>query len=203
MHKIFISRYIDKALAIGLLLIVLMVGYVFIKYVYLQQLNNLSLEIELKESKNAKVSSILANEKKLRNKISQQKIAINKNKIFLNSNKPVTATSELQNLIKNIIATHSAANILTIKPYPVRKHDDYSETSLEIRIKDIGHKELHKVLYMIESKAPLLFVNELDIRFTQRKYRSTSKSKKRLDRLGVIMVVSGFYRELPGGIQSS
>ena len=89
MHKIFISRYIDKALAIGLLLIVLMVGYVLIKYVYLQQSNNLSLVIELRKNKNAKVSSILANEKKLRDEIDQQKIAIKKNKIFLNSNKPV------------------------------------------------------------------------------------------------------------------
>ena len=200
MQKLFINRHIDGVLAIGLLLIVLLGGYVFIKQVYLQQLSKLNYEIELKKKKNAKVNSILANEKELRDEIDQQKIAINKNIIFLNSNKPVTAASELQNYLKNIIGTHSNAKILTIKPYPAQEHADYSETSLEIRMKDIDHKELAKVLYVIESNDPLLFIKELDVKLIRRRFTSSVQSKNNRVKLGVIMVVNSFYRKLPGEI---
>ncbi len=198
MHSPFINTQIDKILAIGILLVGLVAGYGFVQYVYLEQLHNINYEIELKKKRNARVDSILASEKYFREIISQQKSINNKNKIFLNSKKSATAASELQNYLKRLIARHSKAKILAIKPYPVTNYDDYSETSLEIRIKDIGHKELHKVLFMIESRSPILLIKELDIKRDRLQYKSIVKLKDTAAKLTVTMVVSGFYRELPG-----
>ncbi len=201
MHSPFINTQIDRILAIGILLAGLGAGYGFIQYVYLEQLHNFNYEIELKKKRNARVDSILASENDLRSKIRQQKNINKKNKIFLNSKKPATAASELQNYLKQLISRQSKAKILAIKPYPVTKFDDYSETSLEIRIKDIDHKDLHKVLFMIENRKPVLLIKELDIKLGQLNLKSFVKSSGAAARLSVTMVVSGFYRELSGESQ--
>lgn len=200
MHRIFINRQIDGILAVCILLLGLIAGYLSVKHVYLEQLISLNNEIELKKKKNAKINSILANEKGLRIKIQQQKNSNNKNKIFLTSNDSATAASDLQNYLKKLIATYSNAKILTIKPYPVLEHDEYSEASLEIRIKDIGHEGLHNVLYRIENNAPVLLIKELDIKLTQLRFKSVVTSKDKQEKLAVTMVVSGFYRESSGDI---
>jgi len=202
MHSPFINSQIDRVLAVSILLVGLIAGYVFIKYVYLEQLINLNHEMELMKKKNAKINSILASEKSLRDKIQQQKNTNNNNKVFLNSEKPPTAASELQNYLKKLIARNSKAKILAIKPYPVLKYDNYSETSLEIRLKDIGHKELYKILFFIESKSPVLLIKELDIKRNQLKYKSIVSSKDNQPKLDVTIVVSGFFRELPGEVKS-
>lgn len=200
MHKIFINTGIDRILAIALLLAGLGAGYVFVKYVYLEQLTRLSHDIELKKKKNGKIDSILVREKDIRVKINQRKSNIRRNKIFLTGGKAATAVSELQNKIKQLIAKNSKAKIQTIKPYPVLEYDDYAEASLEIRIKDIGHQGLHRVLYEIENHSPVLLIGELDIKLTQLRYTALVKEKEEPKKLAVTMVVSGFFRESAGEI---
>ncbi len=198
MHSPFINSQVDKALALGFLLVILIAGFGFIQYVYVEKLRDFDLTLELKKKKSAKIDSILANESELREKIKQQNDINNRNKIFLNSKKPATAASELQNFLKTLISRQSKAKIIAIKPYPVTKYDNYSETSLEIRIKDINHQDLHKVLFMIENRSPALLIKELDIKRDQLQYKSVVESKDAAAKLNVTMVVSGFYRELPG-----
>ena len=195
MHKTFINKEIDKILAVMLLLAGLVGGYLLVKHVYLEQMVKLSHEIELQKRKNAKVDSILAGERELRIKINEQKSNIRRNKIFLSGRKSATAVSELQNKIKNLVSKNSKGKIQTIKPYPVLIYDDYSEASLEIRIKDISHQGLHRVLYEIESHSPVLLINELDIKLSQLRYSALVEEKDENKKLAVTMVVSGFFRQ--------
>lgn len=196
MNRTFINKDIDKILAVMLLLAGLVGGYLFVKHVYLDQMVKLSHEIELQKRKNAKVDSILAGERELRIKINEQKSNIRRNKIFLSGRKSATAVSELQNKIKNLVSKNSKGKIQTIKPYPVLIYDDYSEASLEIRIKDISHQGLHRVLYEIESHSPVLLINELDIKLSQLRYSALVEEPDDSKKLAVTMVVSGFFRQL-------
>jgi hypothetical protein len=200
MHSPFINREIDRILAVTLLLATLAAGYVFARYVYLERLIEVGHEIELKKKKNAKINSILANEKDIRVKINQQKGNILRNKIFLSGGKAATAITELQNSIKLLVSKNSRARIETIKPYPVLQYDNYSEASLEIRIKDISHQGLLEVLYKIESNSPVLLINELNIKLSQVRYTTLVEEKEKTKKLAVTMVVSGFFREPAGGV---
>ena len=200
MYSVFIGKQVDKFLALGLLLTCLTTVYLFAKYVYLDQLEILGSEIELKKKKNAKIDSILVDEKTLRTRIRQQQNLIRKNNIFLNSSDSTAAASELQNYIKKLIATNSKAKIQTIKPFPVFEHGNYSEASLEIRIRDIGHQGLQRILYMIENKSPVLLIKELDIKQTQLHFKSVVKPKDKEEKVSVTVVVSGFYRAKPGEV---
>ena len=200
MHSIFINKQVDRVLALGLLLLVIASAYAFIQHVYLAQIKSLNSEIEIKKKRNAKIDSILKNEKAVKSEIAKQTRINRKNKIFLSGKKPATAASELQNYMKRLIATYTKATIVTIKPYPVIEHDDYSEASLEIRLKDVGHKGLHNVLFRIESNAPVLIMRELDIKLTQLRYKTVVEASEEKEKLAVTMVISGFYRGLAGQI---
>ncbi len=173
-------------------------GYYFVRHVYLDQLFGLDNEIELIKKKNMKINLILASDKDLRTKINKQKNSIQRNKIFLAGNKPAAAVSELENIVKRLIATNSKGKILAIKPLAIVEHSEFSEASLEITISGIDHLGLQKALYMIENKSPVLLIKELDIKSIQRRYTSIVKSEKKKEQLGVSVVVSGFFRESSG-----
>lgn len=199
MHSIFITKEIDRILAVVILLGLIAGGFVFFRYAYFEQVVDLHHDIEMKKRKNAKIDSILAREKELRIKINQKKSNIRSNRIFLSSGKSATAISELQNTVKTLISKNSKARIQTIKPFPVLKYDDYSEASLEIRIKDISHLGLQRVLYAIETHSPVLLINELNIKVAQLRYSTLVDESDEQKKMAVTMVVIGHFRELAGG----
>jgi hypothetical protein len=199
MHSIFITKEIDRILAVVILLGLIAGGFVFFRYAYFEQVVDLHHEIEMKKRKNAKIDSILAREMELRIKINQKKSNIRSNRIFLSSGKSATAISELQNTVKTLISKNSKARIQTIKPFPVLKYDDYSEASLEIRIKDISHQGLQRVLYAIETHSPVLLINELNIKVAQLRYSTLVDENDEQKKMAVTMVVIGHFRELAGG----
>ena len=200
MHNIFITKEFDRILAVAILLALFASGVAIFRYVYIEQLINLHQDIELKKRKNAKIDSILVRENELRIKINQQKSNIRSNRIFLSGAKSATAISELQNTVKVLIAKNSRAIVQTIKPYPVLKYEDYSEASIEIRVKDIGHQEIQRVLYSVESNSPVLLIKELDIKLTQLRYKALVEEEEEEKKLAVTMVISAFFREAPGSL---
>ncbi len=198
MHNPVISNAIDRILAIVILLTLLAGGYLLVRYVYLEQLTSLSHELEVLKKKHAKIDSILVSEKELKKQIRELKVRTQKNKLFLNNKNSATAASELQNYIKRLVGTYSKAKISSIKPYPVKTYDDYSETSLEISLLEISHDDLHRLLYNIENNAPVVLVREIEIKLARRKYRPLVKSEVEPTRMGASMVVSSFFREVAG-----
>jgi hypothetical protein len=198
MHKTIINTQVDKILALALLVVVLSGAYTFARFVYFEGLVSFNHEIELRKRKNAKIDSILTNEEQIRANIKEQKGIISANRAFLNGQKSATAVSELQNYVKQLIRDHSNAKIQAIKPYPAVRHKNYTEASLEVRVKNIGHKDLHKVLYMFESKSPILLVKELDIRYSRKNYSKIIETGEELKSLVVTIVVSGFFRDTLG-----
>ena len=194
MNEIYFSSYVDKALAILLLLLVIFSGFFLFNYVYLNQITTYINEIELGQKKYAKINSIISNQKEFDRTLKQEKSKLHKNLIFLKNSNPATAASELQNYVKRIIAANSKAKVLTIKPYPVVDHDDYFETSLEIRLKAVSHNELQKLLYRIESNKPLLLVREVDVKRNRILFKSLIKNKDEKIQLNVNLIISGFFK---------
>lgn len=189
------NKLAEKFLAVSILLVLFLFAFFIFDKFYIDHLISAQQQIELKQKKLVKVNSILAKEKELNKLIKQKNIKSQKNRLFLKNNIPSTASSELQNKLKKLIVAQSRARILTIKPYPVVEHDNYSETTLEIRMKDLKHQEIQKILYLIESEMPVLLIKELDIKRTQLRFKSVVKPKSNEEKLEVILVVSGFFKE--------
>lgn len=195
MHNLTGNQMVDKVIAIFILLALLMLGYILFSNVYLAGLSKIEHEISINRKKSGKVDAILSREKFYQKKISEIRKVYHKNRIFLDSRQPTTASSELQNTVKRLINTQTKAKILTIKTFPVVQHEGFSEVSVEIRLKDINHTEIQKMLYKIESQLPLIMVNELDVIRTQLQYKPlVSKSGDKND-LNITLVASSFFKD--------
>ena len=195
MFNLIANPLLEKFLAIFILIFFLLSGYFIFTNIYFEQLHVLDRSINLKKQKTAKLDSILSKEKELMAKINIQKNKLKSSQIFLTNKIPSTASSELQNKIKRIISSQTRAKILTTKPYPSVKHENYTETSIEVRMKNIQHSGIQKILYKIENELPLLIIKELEIKRVQLRYKALVKSEGETDKLEVILVVSAFFRE--------
>lgn len=195
MHNLFGNHITDKAIALLILFVLLMMGYLVLTNFYVEGLSQIENEISINRKKSGKVDAILSKEKFYQDKINQIRKEYSKNRIFLQSRQPTSASSEIQNTVKRLINTNTRAKILTIKTFPVIQHEGYSEVSVEIRMKDINHSEIQKMLYQIESQLPLIIVNELDVIRTQLQYKAlVSKSGDQND-LNITLVVSGYFKD--------
>ena len=198
MHKTMINTQADKALALGILGIIVIIVIAGVRYLYIDQLAEISKDLELVKVKNARVEQILGNEASLSKQFDTQRRLINREKLFLNGRSSEAASSELQNGLKRLITTHSRSKIQTIKPIPAVKMDDYSELSLEIRVRDLDHKGLQNLLYQIEAHSPVLVIKELDLKRTQLNYRPLVKQAGKKSGLEATFVVSGYFRHQSG-----
>jgi hypothetical protein len=199
MHSLFENQNVDKIIALTILGMLLLAVYGLWSRVYLDGLVQMESDIELNRKKAGRVSSILAKEAYYQKQIDESKRSYQKKRIFLQSGQASTASSELQNTVKQLINRYSHANILTIKPYPVVRHDDYSEVSVEIRMKDISHAEIQNVLYRIETQLPLILIKELEIVRAQLQYKALVPKTGYQNDLNLTLVVSGFFRTDGGG----
>jgi hypothetical protein len=196
MHNLFGNQQVDKIVAVTILLVLLVISYLLFTRLYLSGLDELKSEIQINTRKVEKVDSILANEKIYQKNINEIKNKYKQAGNFLNSNQSSTASSEIQNKIKSIISRNTKAKILTLKPYPVTRHEGYSEVSIEIRMRDIGHEEVKNMLYKIESELPLIIIKELEIGRAQQQYKSIlGKTRSNENDLSITLVASAFYRD--------
>lgn len=195
MHNLSGHHNLDKVFAVSILVALIFFAYLLFTNVYLDGLREIESEINLNRRKTGKVDSILANEKAYQEKIKKIQREYSQSKQFLSNNQPSTASSELQNKIKKIINTQSKAKILTLKPYPVSRHDGYSEVSVEIRMKDVSHEEIQNMLYKIEGELPLIIIREIDITRTQVSYKSILGQRNDKRDLNITLVASGFFKD--------
>ena len=198
MHKLVSSSQVDKILAVLLLLAVLTGAYLLVTRVYLVELGEISREIEVSKRKQARVRSILASESELNRKIRDFEDQHQEANLFLRNSDAATASTELHNHVKNLIAKHTGARISSIKPYPVKSFEDYSETSLEISLLDVSHEDLYRLLYRIEADTPVVLVRELEVKVFRRRYKPIVRDEPEATRMTVSMVVSGYFRGSSG-----
>lgn len=196
MRSVFSNHSVDKVVALSILLLLLSMVFVFVKDVYLESFVQVEADIDLNRKKAGRVESILGREKEYRKAIQDYQRDKKSKRIFLQASNASTASSELQNKVKSLISRYTKAKIQTIKPYPVVQHENYSEVSVEIRMRDITHAEMRDMLYQIESQLPLILVSELEIVRTQLQYKSLVAKSGPKHALNSTLVVSAYFRDL-------
>ncbi len=195
MHSLFGNQNLDKAVALSILLMLLLLTYVLFSSFYLDGLREIESETEILRKKTQRVDSILAKEKLYQDEIQKVKKQYKQSKNFLNSSQPSTASSEIQNKLKSIISRNTQAKILTVKPFPVVQNDGYSEVSVEIRMKAVNHQEIQKMLYLIENELPLIIIKDIDITRTSVAYKSILAQSKDASDMNMTFVASSFFRD--------
>ncbi len=96
--------------------------------------------------------------------------ALNAKKFFIKTSNPSLAASEIQDAAKQLIELRRG-KLLSVQILPAKDEGKYRKISLTIQA-NVTHLALQQILHTIESRDPLLFIDNLSLRAGQgRLYR--------------------------------
>lgn len=96
--------------------------------------------------------------------------ALNAKKFFIKTSNPSLAASDIQDAVKQFIESRRG-KLLSVQILPAKDEGKYRKISLTVNA-NVTHLALQQILYAIESRDPMLFIDNLSIRAGQgRLYR--------------------------------
>ena len=96
--------------------------------------------------------------------------ALNAKKFFIKTSNPSLAASDIQDAVKQFIESRRG-KFLSVQILPAKDEGKYRKISLTVNA-NVTHLALQQILYAIESRDPMLFIDNLSIRAGQgRLYR--------------------------------
>ncbi|EIC31472.1 MULTISPECIES: type II secretion system protein GspM [Methylomicrobium] len=156
------NRNIERWLAIGLLaaLVLLLIAAVFVpvvgKWIALREEKD-QLAIKLRQ-----YERILAGKDAVVKGMGSVKEAIQAQNYFNSQTTEALASAEVQEFIKKAIVD-AGGKLSSTQALPVRSKDNFSLLTVSVRM--TGNSEvLRSVLYRLETSAPLIIIDQLDIR---------------------------------------
>ena len=187
-----LPTWVQRSLAWGLLLLLLIVAWKLFDGYYLQRLQADIGQLQQELRKKQRVDAILARGKAVR-ALQERMAGQSVQALYLKQDGPSTAASALQKRIKALVESQSRARILTLKPYPAVEHEGFSEVAMEVRMKDLSHAGLQRILYGLESRTPLMVVKKINIKRTVQRYRPVVKPGKRDNQLTATLIVGAYF----------
>ncbi|MGR9044378.1 MAG: type II secretion system protein GspM [Gammaproteobacteria bacterium] len=186
------QRWLALALLAGVLLIV---GSVFIVPL-------VSSALEMNEEKNELVfrlqryQRIINRKDEVFDNINQIKAGYQSQGYFSNQGTVALASADLQQVIKNAIAS-AGGELTSTQVLPSKNEGEFTLIAVKVRMSgDI--EALRTVLYRIETSVPLLLIDELDIRPERGRRNRKTRQIEPSNQLNVSFQVSSFMSKQPG-----
>lgn len=166
------------AAALGLLLLTLLVAYLAIVHPVIAKHEFYHENIASMQQRLEKYNQIIASRPALEAELQRLQRAQAANAYYLEQQSPPLAATELRKRVKSVIEASDGVLIST-QSLPLVQNEPFPRVGISVRMS--GDTEtLHRVLYDLESRRPLLFVDDLQVRSRQIRRRS------RLDRRVII-----------------
>jgi general secretion pathway protein M len=191
--KIVNNQQMQRWLAVGLLIaVVLIIGAVIIVPLLSKGLelhdtkNNLVFRLQQYERILATKNTVIAGMAKIKQEHEQQG--------YFNSQKTdALASAEMQEFIKKAIVD-AGGQLSSTQALPVSNKDKFSRITVRVRM--TGNSEvLRAVLYKIETSAPLIIIDQIDIRPMRGKRNRTTRQIESSNELNVNFQAVSFMRK--------
>lgn len=186
------QRWLALALLAGVLVIV---GSVFIVPL-------VSTALEMNEEKNELVfrlqryQRIIDRKDEVFDNINQIKASYQSQGYFSNQGTVALASADLQQVIKNAIAS-AGGELTSTQVLPSKNEGEFTLIAVKVRMSgDI--EALRTVLYRIETSVPLLLIDELDIRPQRGRRNRKTRQIEPSNQLNVSFQVSSFMSKQAG-----
>lgn len=170
MINLHLSKKWHGAVAMGLLLLVLLMAYfalvqpVIAKHAFYHE-NIASMQQRLQKYK-----QIIASKPTLEAKLNQLQREQTTNAYYLEQQSAPLAATELRKWVKTVVES-SGGVLMSTQSLPAPEGEPFPRVGINVRM--TGDTEmLQKVLYSLESRRPLLFIDNLQIRSRQIRRRS-------------------------------
>lgn len=150
----------DKLLALGVLLIALLLFFFVVVEPYISLLNTSEERVEDSAFQLNQAKKVISKKEFYVNEIERLESLHSEQTVYLKSTKKALATAEIQQILKRISA-NSKAELMSSQSISAES-DEQNRVSLNVRVKaDIF--SLQKLLYALESGAPNLFIDKIQI----------------------------------------
>lgn len=175
------SKYRQKILALGILLIALLLFFFLLVEPYMSLLNASEEHVEASAFQLKQANKIVNKKEFYNNEIERLESFYSEQTVYLKSTKKALASAEIQQILKRISAK-SKAELLSSQAIS-SESTERNRVGLSVRVKtDIF--SLYKLLYALESGVPNLFVDKIQINRAGRaifKFNNNELSNQGLD----------------------
>lgn len=182
----------DRWLAVGILIIVLILGYIFIMMPLLAIADEYQQDIDDLEFKIARFDRIAIQKDDVLKRVEDIKKRQLKNNNIIPKKAESLASADLQQLVKSTVT--SAGGVLTsTQVLPGREQDDFQRIAIKVRM-TVDVELLRTVLHEIESAKPMLFIEHLNIRGIKGRRNRKTRKIEVSDQLNVSFEFVGYMR---------
>ena len=178
--------------AVGILILVLVLGYLVLIYPLMQIKQEYQDEVDNLRFKLQKLQQVAGGRESLTQRLENIRELARQNDAFLPTNTAALASADLQTRIKQVVS-EAGGELTSTQVIPERNEENAVRVGVKIRM--TGSSEvLRQVLQNFESKKPYLFVENLNIRPIRMPRNPRDKNPIIEDRLSVDFDVSGYMQ---------
>lgn len=147
--------------AVALLVLTLLAGYALLAWPWMAKYQFYQTHIEQLQDRLQRLNGIVASREALSAKLQQVRQEGSINAYYLNEPSPTLAATELQQKVKQIVET-TGGSLVSTQILPVIDEDIFSRVAIQVRLTG-DTPVLQKLIYALESKPPLLFLDNLQV----------------------------------------
>lgn len=178
--------------AVGILILVLVLGYLVLIYPLMQIRQEYQDEVDSLRFKLQKLQQVAGGKESLAQRLESIRELARQNDAFLPTNTAALASADLQTRIKQVVS-EAGGELSSTQVIPERNEENAVRVGVKIRM--TGSSEvLRQVLQNFESKKPYLFIENLNIRPIRMPRNPRDKNPIIEDRLSVDFDVSGYMQ---------
>lgn len=178
--------------AVGILILVLVLGYLVLIYPLMQIKQEYQDEVDSLRFKLQKLQQVAGGKESLAQRLESIRELARQNDAFLPTNTAALASADLQTRIKQVVS-EAGGELSSTQVIPERNEENAVRVGVKIRM--TGSSEvLRQVLQNFESKKPYLFIENLNIRPIRMPRNPRDKNPIIEDRLSVDFDVSGYMQ---------
>ena len=164
-----------RALAIGLLVLLVAGLGVYAMAPWLQQINQRQTRVEMLQRQVLGNRALLANEAAIDHELTRLDLLSGERALLFASSKPALAAADLRELMGEVIAD-SGGQLISVQEYEAANLPGTRAIGLRAHLTGEA-QNLSDILYALESARPMIFVESLTVAASR---RSSARNKRRL-----------------------
>lgn len=182
--------------AVALLVLTLLAGYALLAWPWIAKYQFYQTHTEQLQDRLQRFNGIVATREALNAKLHQVRQEGSVNAYYLNEPSPTLAATELQQTVKEIVKA-TGGSLVSTQILPVIDEDIFSRVAIQVRLTG-DTQVLQKLVYALESKPPLLFLDNLQVVGQEIRQRGSDGEIHTQLQLQIQFELAGYMRRTQG-----
>lgn len=140
-----------------------------------------------------RLQNIAAQRPRLEAELQKVQQAADQTQYYIQASTPAVGAAELQKLVKRIIDTQGG-NLVSTQAMPVKQDGQLLRIAIRVRL-GLELDQLAGIMHALEQGRPLLFIEDLSMRYRKPRGRTTRQLVPPKPNLDIFFILTGYMRE--------